>query len=138
MPLWEFLHSTAWVLRQPFIGPISVRVLCAIGIACMPCAASQNTVLINLNSVTLQYQTTKKPICWHVLQFARATRVRVPPLAFWANERINHQSQGFQVEQGFSDQLAHACHGLAQASPAKKAKKVTSFSCLREASFTVL
>ena len=54
--------------------------------------------------------------------------MRVPPLAFWANERINHQGQGFQVEQGFSDQLAQACHGLAQASPAKKAKKVTNCS----------
>ena len=78
-----------------------------------------------------------------MLQFGRPTRVRMPPLAFWANERIRvsrdaHQAGSFQVEKGFSDQLAQSCHGLSQASPAKKAKKVTNLSCLRDASFVVL
>ena len=80
------------------------------------------------------------PICWHILQCGRVARVRVPPLAFWANERISrnaHQTGGFAIEQGFSDQLAHACHGLTQASPAKKAKKVTDSPCLRDGSFMI-
>ena len=95
-------------------------------------------------SAWAQYLLTRQlrsPSAGVFLQSGRATRLRVPPLAFWANERISrttHQTGGFAVEQGFSDQLAQACHGLAPASPAKKAKKVTDSPCPRDASFIVL
>lgn len=55
--------------------------------------------------------------------------MRVPPLAFWANERISRnatQTGGSAIEQGFSDQLAQACQSFTHSSPARKPKKVSN------------
>ena len=59
---------------------------------------------------------------------SRTGRVRAPPLAFWANERISRnadQEGGSAIERGFSDQLAQQCESFVQ-SPGKKPKKAGS------------
>ncbi len=65
-------------------------------------------------------------------QVSRTGRVRAPPLAFWANERISRnadQAGGRAIERGFSDQLAQQCESFVQ-SPAKKPKKASAgLSC---------
>ena len=42
-------------------------------------------------------------------QVSRTGRVRCPPLAFWANQRLCRT--GNAIELGFSDTIAQACQG---------------------------
>ncbi|KAK9916912.1 hypothetical protein WJX75_008716 [Coccomyxa subellipsoidea] len=46
------------------------------------------------------------------LQVSRTGRVRVKPLAFWANQRLSRDA--LAIDQGFSDQLAQQCHSFVQ------------------------
>ncbi len=65
---------------------------------------------------------------WLFCQVSRTGRVRAPPLAFWANERISRnadQAGGSAIERGFSDQLAQQCESFIQ-SPAKKPRKASA------------
>ncbi|BDA40698.1 hypothetical protein COCOBI_01-3510 [Coccomyxa sp. Obi] len=43
-------------------------------------------------------------------QVSRTGRVRVKPLAFWANQRLSRDT--LAIDQGFSDQLAQQCHSF--------------------------
>lgn len=46
------------------------------------------------------------------MQVSRTGRVRVKPLAFWANQRLSRDA--LAIDQGFSDQLAQQCRGASQ------------------------
>ncbi len=55
--------------------------------------------------------------CQAFVQVSRTGRVRVKPLAFWANQRLSRDA--LAIDQGFSDQLARQCRGASLHSPPK-------------------
>jgi CRISPR/Cas system Type II protein with McrA/HNH and RuvC-like nuclease domain len=52
------------------------------------------------------------------VQVSRSGRIRVPPLAFWANQRLCRDA--YAIDNGFSDQIAQACQSFTQQSPVSK------------------
>ena len=77
---------------------------------------------------SLSHHTRHGKAIGFAFQVSRAGRVRAPPLAFWANERISRNadpSGGSAIERGFSDRLAQQCESFVQSPSGKKPKKAS-------------